>query len=313
MTLFNLLNYCELPWWLFWLLPFLLGLLLGWLIWSRRKQSDEDNSEEILVLKKEIEDLKEKLKSCKDRNIALESEIGKLKGDLEKRINTPQISVDPKVSSSLGALSGVSMGMATDYSEYISADNFQIIEGIGPVMESVLKENGAAEFHDLAKLNESEIRTILNKYGDKYAIIDPKTWPQQADLAKDKKWEELITLQKQLVGGKVGVHTGPEAFSKLEKFLIKKGVIKTWKPDDLKVVEGIGPKIETLLKDAGINDWKALSETSVERINSILEEAGPRFQLAKPDTWPKQAGLAAAGKWKELNELKDVLIGGRDK
>jgi hypothetical protein len=31
---------------------------------------------------------------------------------------------------------------------------------------------------------------------------NPGTWPKQAKLAADGKWEELETLQKQLKGGK---------------------------------------------------------------------------------------------------------------
>ncbi|MCB0589584.1 MAG: hypothetical protein KDD06_30145 [Phaeodactylibacter sp.] len=84
------------------------------------------------------------------------------------------------------------------------------------------------------------------------------------------------------------------------------------KQDDLKIVEGIGPKIEQLLRDAGINTWRDLAAASVERLKEILAEAGERYRLAVPDTWPKQALLAADGKWDELKELQDRLDGGRE-
>lgn len=82
-------------------------------------------------------------------------------------------------------------------------------------------------------------------------------------------------------------------------------------PDDLKIIEGIGPKIESLLNQANILTFKGLSETSSDRIKQILEAAGPRFQMHNTETWPKQAALAAAGKWEELKKWQDELDGGR--
>jgi predicted flap endonuclease-1-like 5' DNA nuclease len=84
------------------------------------------------------------------------------------------------------------------------------------------------------------------------------------------------------------------------------------KPDDLKIVEGVGPKIETLLNDAGIWTWRQLSETHVETLRKILDQAGPNYRIADPGTWPRQAGLAAEGKWDELKEYQDFLSGGRN-
>lgn len=81
--------------------------------------------------------------------------------------------------------------------------------------------------------------------------------------------------------------------------------------DDLKIVEGIGPKIEELLHNAGIRTWKALSETSVEKCQQILNDAGERFRIHKPATWPKQSELAYLGRWNELKQWQDQMTGGR--
>ena len=82
--------------------------------------------------------------------------------------------------------------------------------------------------------------------------------------------------------------------------------------DDLKLVEGIGPKIEELFHAAGIKTWKALSETSIERCKEILDAAGERFQIHNPGTWPKQCELMYEGKWQELKEWQDKLDGGKE-
>lgn len=81
--------------------------------------------------------------------------------------------------------------------------------------------------------------------------------------------------------------------------------------DDLKIIEGIGPKIEELFQQNGIKTWKSLSETSVDRCQSILDSGGERFVVHSPTTWPKQAELAYLGKWNELKEWQDTLKGGK--
>ncbi len=86
---------------------------------------------------------------------------------------------------------------------------------------------------------------------------------------------------------------------------------KKVKLDDLKVIEGIGPKIEGLLKDGGIKTWADLAAAPVSRLQEILTAAGDRYRMHKPDTWPQQAGLAAKGDWDALDKLQDELNGGK--
>lgn len=98
-----------------------------------------------------------------------------------------------------------------------------------------------------------------------------------------------------------------------EKAASKKSATKKGpKPDDLKIVEGIGPKIEQLLKDGGINTWDDLAAASVDRIREILDAAGSRYQIHDPSSWPAQAKFAAEGRWEDLKDYQEMLIGGRD-
>ena len=81
--------------------------------------------------------------------------------------------------------------------------------------------------------------------------------------------------------------------------------------DDLKVVEGIGPKIESLCHGIGIRTWFDLSTTEVSLLNTMLADAGSRMASRDPATWPEQAGLLAAGRWDDFKALTDGLRGGR--
>lgn len=88
---------------------------------------------------------------------------------------------------------------------------------------------------------------------------------------------------------------------------------KKIKENDLKIIEGIGPKIEELFKTSGILTWKSLSETTVDRCNEILDKAGDRYRIHDPGTWPRQSKLAYEGKWEELKKWQDSLDKGKEK
>jgi len=81
--------------------------------------------------------------------------------------------------------------------------------------------------------------------------------------------------------------------------------------DDLKKIEGIGPATEKLFNAAGIMTFSDLAGTEVDKLKEILAEAGSRYKLLVPDTWPEQSALAADDKWDELKALQDVLDKGK--
>lgn len=81
--------------------------------------------------------------------------------------------------------------------------------------------------------------------------------------------------------------------------------------DDYKKIEGIGPKIAELLHKAGLASFSDLASADVDKLKGILAEAGSRYTMHDPGTWPQQSGLAAAGKWDELKVLQDELDGGK--
>ncbi|MBA8885779.1 hypothetical protein [Dokdonella fugitiva] len=82
--------------------------------------------------------------------------------------------------------------------------------------------------------------------------------------------------------------------------------------DDLTIIEGIGPKLDELLRSHGVNGFAALAALDPERMNAILEQGGPYFRFANPSTWARQAALAADNRWSELKVLQEELIGGID-
>lgn len=80
------------------------------------------------------------------------------------------------------------------------------------------------------------------------------------------------------------------------------------KADDLKKIEGIGPKIADTLAEAGITTFAQLAKADAAKIAEIIAEVRGNHVT---DTWPAQAQLAADGKWDELKKWQDELNGGK--
>ena len=83
--------------------------------------------------------------------------------------------------------------------------------------------------------------------------------------------------------------------------------------DDLTVIEGIGPKINELFKDNGLETFAQVAKATLPQMRSILDKGGSRFRMANPASWAQQADLAANNKWTELKALQEKLSAGIEK
>ena len=88
-----------------------------------------------------------------------------------------------------------------------------------------------------------------------------------------------------------------------------KETAKSDEADDLKKIEGIGPKIAEVLAEAGVTTFSAIAKMDRDAIKVILDTVAT-LKSKEPKTWPQQAALAADGKWDELKVLQDELMGG---
>jgi predicted flap endonuclease-1-like 5' DNA nuclease len=81
--------------------------------------------------------------------------------------------------------------------------------------------------------------------------------------------------------------------------------------DDLTIIEGIGPKIEDLLRANGVDGFVQLARLNEQELLDMLERGGPSFRFANPATWDRQAALVVENRWIELKQLQRDLIGAR--
>lgn len=187
-------------------------------------------------------------------------------------------------------------------------DDLTKIEGVGPKIQEILNNSGIYTFKRLSQSSTNSIKESLNNSGPQFRMHDPETWPQQALMASNSEWDELKNYQQ-----KITEEQALKANNAAELKKSSKNKSENDKQmDDLKKIEGIGPKINELLNNAGIHTFEQLSEQSRDYIKELLNAAGPQFRMHEPESWPHQAKLAAKGDWEELKKYQNFLNAGRE-
>ncbi len=136
------------------------------------------------------------------------------------------------------------------------------------------------------------------------------------DVSEDGEPQTAKTVEQEPVGrdeiedGENGDEPDDDVRSAVVD-IVEVSVDEAVEPDDLRRIEGIGPKISDILNENGIYTFAQLASTDANGLRSILTDAGPRFRLANPVTWPQQAQVAAAGDWDGLLALQVSLKHGR--
>ena len=80
-------------------------------------------------------------------------------------------------------------------------DDIEIIEGIGPKIGDLFRENGAGSFDKVMNLSVPAMLAILEKGGSRFKLANPGTWAEQARLCYENRWSELQALQDKLTAG----------------------------------------------------------------------------------------------------------------
>lgn len=162
-------------WWFF------LGLILGWIIfWLFDKFFRRDGSNVLVEKEREIEGLKAQLIDAR-----------KQKDDFELRLKEVENTENQIDSAAKFGFSPMKNG----------EDNLTIIEGIGPKISSILKENGYKTFASVSQAEVSTLQTILDGKGPSYRLAKPGSWPKQAAMCVAGDWEQLKSYQDRLVNG----------------------------------------------------------------------------------------------------------------
>ena len=170
----------------------------------------------------------------------------------------------------------------------VEPDDLTIIEGVGPKAKDALAAGGFGTFRKVAGASVDDLQGALDAAGSRMSLLKPESWPRQAQYIVDGDVEGLEAYQDKLRGG------------------------VDLEPDDLTIIEGVGPKAKEALIAAGIGTFEKVAAASVESLQAALDAAGSRMSLLKPETWPKQAQFVVDGDAEGLDAYQDKLRGGID-
>ena len=159
----------------------------------------------------------------------------------------------------------------------VAADDLTIVEGIGDKTADLLNQNSITTFEQLANTDVHRLRGILHDGGAGFQLHDPTTWPRQARLAANRDWVKLAALKAELVGGV------PQSALDLE--------------DDLTRIEGVGPKVATLLNDrdrSRYSGWRRdqhhQPSRAVDLLPGFIHCHGYQLEVARIDTGHQRPG-----------------------
>ncbi len=164
----------------------------------------------------------------------------------------------------------------------------------------------------VCKLAYAETKELKAAYKKELRKLEKKLRPHfEAFRAAKKSKKKACKKYKKLKAELDAFNAPAEVVTEIIQAAIPSSAPPIATMDDLTLIEGIGPKIEGLLKAAGINTFAQLARSSTDTLKQILTDAGPRFRMHNPTTWPQQAQLAANGDIESLKTLQDELKGGR--
>ena len=286
------------------LLSLLIGALVGWLIgWlldylvcrPRRMAAQVELSNRLEQCNEECTLLREQLNGYQDLQVRLDAahaELGALKTQVD---GLPDLQA---------RLDGANSQVAERQAQLDGLKDVQVqLEGANLEIDSLKAQLGGLK-------------------GVQADLVSWKAAATQKDLEIERLNAELAARAQAARAAAVGVAAAAEEVAhvvspepKVEAVDISAPLtaeaVQPVELDDLTIIEGIGPKINALLNQDGIYTFAQLATAAVERLQSILAAAGPRFRLADPHSWPEQAALARDGSWDALQALQSSLKAGR--
>ena len=306
---------------------FLFGLWFGWILWSRYRQAAEklrlDNeslSASLVALRGELDGLKVKLNEAENERTTLAAQSQNLSWEMDNARS--QILVlqsdlgkiqerNRQLESELALSQPADTAAGTEIPLEVETPGWQADTETESLERTVAPEETALASGPEYPEEDYEIADAMNVPESLYTTADAEQWlPELPPIERKVEPVTMIPLSEL-----VAPVAEPEALAETaaaeprgEPFV---AAAVTGPRDDLKIVEGIGPKIEELLFNAGITTSGQLAATSVHQLKDILANAGPRFVMHDPGTWSAQALLAANGEWDNLKAYQDFLNAGK--
>lgn len=192
------------------LIPLLVGLICGILGYLLGKLlggggSHDDGSDRIKALELDLEDCKSARKklqidldNCKSGSAKLEADLAACEAS-KKDLSVSSIAATAAVAS-LVPFDGAAAKAV--FGKKIKENDLTVVEGIGPKIQELFHNHDVKTWKALSECSVDKCQAVLDSGGERFKIHRPGTWPKQAKLAYEGKWQELLDWQDELDGGK---------------------------------------------------------------------------------------------------------------
>lgn len=180
------------PWW-FWLLMGITLIILVWMLFNRPREED---SEEKAKKSQGGMPVKAEHVSAFEGNEDVDfGPYADLPGDAQPpeppaKVATPFVGMSEEEFPT----------NESENADFFKADDLTLIEGIGPKIAKLLNQADIHTFKQLGEKDADSLAVTLASAG--IFMTDPSTWPDQARLAAEARWDELKKLQDSLKGGR---------------------------------------------------------------------------------------------------------------
>lgn len=176
------------------LIPLLVGLISVVLGYFFGKISNNNSKEELISLRDD-------LNNYKRMNSQLRLDLEKMRNQQGGKENRIEVNSESTSSIETNLVFDASYAKMI-FGKKINENDFKVIEGIGPKIEELFKTSGILTWKALSETSVDRCKEILAKAGNRFQFHDPGTWPRQAKLAFEGKWDELKEWQNTLEGGR---------------------------------------------------------------------------------------------------------------
>jgi len=318
---------------------FLLGLWLGWILWSRYKQLVEKLSLEnqslqtsVDAFRTELAIAKTNLATAENNTVYLNGQVDDLRqGNNGLKDDIARLEAELATASARNRLVETELGLTYDPEEQGGDTDFPLeiempqdfagqpeiaMQTDDTMAASLAEEETALDLAGMAPVEDEghlEAFSVEAPESDMHTLADETQEIAEPEhtLLTPPPFTALITPMPEAEPDITTPALTPSFTATITPMAEPPVGAVAGSHDDLTVIEGIGPKIQELLFQYGIYSYRQLSETDVTRLREILATAGPQLAMHDPGTWPSQANLAANDEWDNLKAIQKFLKGGK--